>query len=129
MYLALARVVMTVLMAGLAFATVFPLLQDATLSAQPPLLDTKVKYRQLTKGEILRRTESRSIAARAGALQPRQSAQPAKRYPICSALPNHSAVPSSNFANFQGYAILDNADNPRNPNANTIVSADSKGPR
>lgn len=127
MFLVLSKVVVFFAVAALAFTTPLPPTQDEIVPARPPLLENKVRYRQVTKDEILRRNEARSIAARGGALQPRQSPQPAQPYPICSNLPGRDALPLSNYANFQGYAIFEGDANPQNPNDNTIVSPTPEG--
>jgi hypothetical protein len=67
----------------------------------------KITYRQASKAEILRRAESRRIAARGVALQPRQSA---KVYPTCSS-GSPGYIPQSGFVSFPNYAIDANSAN------------------
>lgn len=101
MFKVLVQVALAMVMAGSTVATALPQVGGTPVSLQPPDADFKITYRQASKESILRRAESRRLAARAGALQPRQSA---RVYPTCSSS-DPAYIPQSGFVNFPGYSI------------------------
>lgn len=89
--------------------------ENGTYPALPLHLDSKITYRQASRGSILGRAEAKRVGAKNHALERRQSATV---YPTCSTGTVNS-IPRSGFVNFPGYSIDANS-------ANLIVSPCSR---